>query len=49
MREDGIRTALSLRFRTNAEQAGVGLDMKSSSEGCLRGMGEQRVSHRKGG
>ncbi|PSC74762.1 beta and beta-prime subunits of DNA dependent RNA-polymerase [Micractinium conductrix] len=31
VREDGIRTALSLRFRTNAEQAGVGLDMKSSS------------------
>ena len=30
MREDVIRAALSDRFRTNAEQAGVGLDMKSS-------------------
>ncbi|KAL4436828.1 hypothetical protein ABPG75_003967 [Micractinium tetrahymenae] len=29
-REDPIREALSLRFRTNAEQAGVGLDMKAS-------------------
>lgn len=32
MREDPIREALSLRFRTNAEQAGVGLDMKASGE-----------------
>lgn len=34
-REDPIREALSLRFRTNAEQAGVGLDMKASGEGAL--------------
>ncbi len=32
VREDVIRAALSERFRTNAEQAGVALDMKSSGK-----------------
>lgn len=35
VREDVIRAALSDRFRTNAEQAGVALDMKSSGKGSL--------------
>lgn len=38
VREDVIRDALSERFRTNAEQAGVGLDMKSSGA-CPGGFG----------
>lgn len=34
VREDVIRGELSERFRTDAHQAGVGLDMKSSGEGA---------------
>jgi hypothetical protein len=32
IREDHVRTELSQRFRTNFEQAGVGLDMKASGK-----------------
>lgn len=38
VRDGPIRSALSERFRTNAEKAGVGLDMKSSGAGWVGGV-----------
>jgi hypothetical protein len=41
VRDGPIRAALSDRFRTNAEQAGVGLDMKAS--GAMHPLGSEVV------